>query len=239
MYYLRNREYLRASFPISEAAEDILHKILTPNPKHCIGLLELRKLVEEADTFFMTEAEIAQSSETLRLIADYLRPRVPAGPIPPAQENNPPSEGLPIFVLLSTTSDDVSDSDGWTTASESASQAEDEVPRAVRLRNVVPLVEEDSLGDGAVAWRRGEKTAAAPIAADGPSTPTDSTDSSTVPDSASTTSSSGGGIRSFFRITRQPRKTGADDTVAGDPSPDMSSWPPITRLVRRLFGGEC
>ncbi|THH32568.1 hypothetical protein EUX98_g1642 [Antrodiella citrinella] len=219
MSYLRDRDYLRKRFPISKAAAKIVRKILTPNPAYDMNLVDLRKLVEKVDTFFMSEKEVAKSNDTVQLVAHYLRPREEGMPIREAEDHNLPSEGLPIFVDLSTTSDDLHDSES-TVESETPSQAEEIAPRALRVRNVVPLVDSDSVADEQLGWRRGAKTAAAQVAPVDPS-PAGSTEesSSSQPDSLVTTSNSSGGFRSFFRV----RKSGASNPAAASGPPEMSS----------------
>lgn len=52
--------------PISNSACDVLMRIFTPNARDCISLSELRTLVENIDTFYMSEEKIATSSRHVK-----------------------------------------------------------------------------------------------------------------------------------------------------------------------------
>lgn len=247
--YLRSRTYLRDRFPISKAADHILGRILTPNPSMSIELEELRALVQKVDTFFMSDGEIAGASDTVRLVAQYLGPAM-AEPVGPAEDNNPPSEGLPIFVILSSTSDDVpsSDSDETDSEPESGSQSEDrEVPRVLRVRNVVPLAEDSSAPDEELGWRRGAKTPAAaalapppiqPGSAEVQSPPVETSTSSSSEQgtlSTGTTSNSSGGVRSFFGLFSRPQKKDASAPASSTPPSNVLASRRLSVQLRRVF----
>lgn len=217
--------------------------MLHPDPEEVVDLVELRTLIQEVDTFFMTEVELSRADHAVNMQADEYFGRRP-GPAAPAPDNNPPSEGLPIYLILDTTSDELSGSEAWDTASE-GSLADDEPRGPLRVRNVVPLVEDESVGGPGVAWSRGEKTSTTPATATAPQSspapapePASDTDSAesfaTPPETPQSTSESGGGLRMFFRITR-PRKS-CEKVTAGGPPQSAASPSGLAASLRRIFG---
>ncbi|KAH8083323.1 kinase-like domain-containing protein [Cristinia sonorae] len=195
MYYLRNRNFLRTNLPISRATEIILRRIFTVDADLTIGLVELRHLVKHVDTFFMSDAEIAQSSERLRSAARYLRPRPPAAPVREVSTNEAPSGGRPSFLVATTTSDDLSDSSLSDNFGQGPPPPREDIPRA--LRAGVPPEGLDNIK--AAGIRNQARTSDNQIT---PTTtsPTGSTVTSTQQDTPATMSDE---IRSSLRLERQ------------------------------------
>lgn len=67
--YLNNPNFLRSMLPISKGADEILRRIFTRHEFSRISLSYLRQMVVNVDTFFMTQAEIANASEQVRKVA--------------------------------------------------------------------------------------------------------------------------------------------------------------------------
>lgn len=229
-YLYKGTTYLRRRFPISQAAAAIICRMLHPDPEEVVDLVELRTLIQEVDTFFMTEEELSRADYAVKMLADECFGR--------RSHNHPPSKGLPNFLILDTTSDELSGSEAWDTASE-GSLVDDESRGPLRVRNVVPLVEDESVGDPGVAWSRGGKTsttpATAPAPAPEPASDTDSAESfATPPETPQSTSESGGGLRMFFRVTR--RRKSCEKVTAGGPPQSAAPPPGLAASLRRIFG---
>lgn len=66
--YIRNPDFFRLMLPISAAANDILVDIFAPSEIR-LTLCALRKRIVDADTFFLTDDQIATSSKFVQLAA--------------------------------------------------------------------------------------------------------------------------------------------------------------------------
>lgn len=66
--YIGNPNFFRLMLPISPAADDILRSIFAPSEVR-ISLSDLRRKIVEADTFFLTDDQIAHSSKFVQLAA--------------------------------------------------------------------------------------------------------------------------------------------------------------------------
>ncbi|KAI0711192.1 kinase-like domain-containing protein [Cerioporus squamosus] len=82
--YLENPGFLRETMPISIACENILDAIFEPYPADRITIPELRKLILEVDTFFMSPEDIAKGDDYLKRAAAAYKPRLP--PLEPPAE---------------------------------------------------------------------------------------------------------------------------------------------------------
>ncbi|KAI1798135.1 Pkinase-domain-containing protein [Ganoderma leucocontextum] len=74
LMYLANPNYLRDVLAISEDTQRILRHTLNPDPVGRWTLQELRQHVEELETFFMSEEEIAASNHHVKLAAATYSP---------------------------------------------------------------------------------------------------------------------------------------------------------------------
>ncbi|GBE87649.1 kinase-like domain-containing protein [Sparassis latifolia] len=102
-YFLDDPDFLRKMLPISESTHRILHAIFTSDPGAAIELPALRQLVENTDTFYMSQEEIAASNEHVQSAWESYR-----------------SPNSPLM------KDDSDDSDEWTTSESSLSSLEDD-----------------------------------------------------------------------------------------------------------------
>lgn len=69
--YVEDPDSFRENLPISKEATLILQRIFTLDPKVRITLHELREKIIELETFFMSEEELAASSDSLRAAAKF------------------------------------------------------------------------------------------------------------------------------------------------------------------------
>lgn len=74
LMYLANPNYFRDILAISEDSQKILRSTLNPDPVGRWTLQELRQHVEEIETFFMSEEEIATSSRYVQVAAATYSP---------------------------------------------------------------------------------------------------------------------------------------------------------------------
>lgn len=72
--YVEDQRYLRAVLPISKEADEIFRRIFTIREEDCIDLLELRNLLIDIDTFYMSEAEFEQAQPSAKTIYDMYVP---------------------------------------------------------------------------------------------------------------------------------------------------------------------
>ncbi|EJF63752.1 Pkinase-domain-containing protein [Dichomitus squalens LYAD-421 SS1] len=74
-HYLSNPNHMRDVLPVSEEAQYILRGVLNPDPVERWTLQELRQHIEEVETFFMSEEDIAVASKHVQLVAATYCPR--------------------------------------------------------------------------------------------------------------------------------------------------------------------
>ncbi|ESK96102.1 protein serine threonine kinase [Moniliophthora roreri MCA 2997] len=67
--YLYDRDFLRKVLPLSESVNRILKRMFHLNPLCRISIPELREEITRLDTFFMSEEDLAVSSDTVRGVA--------------------------------------------------------------------------------------------------------------------------------------------------------------------------
>lgn len=65
--YLLDNNFLREMLPISQGAHDIITQMFTLEPTDRISLPELRMAIENLDTFFMNDAEVANAPSGCQL----------------------------------------------------------------------------------------------------------------------------------------------------------------------------
>ena len=77
--YMSNGDSLGEMLPISKTAVGILQRVFTFNPAERISIAELREEVLRADTFFLTDKEIAAASSEVQSAAAQYTPLLPQG----------------------------------------------------------------------------------------------------------------------------------------------------------------
>ncbi|KAJ3476811.1 hypothetical protein NLI96_g10904 [Meripilus lineatus] len=96
--YMADHNYLLSMLPISKAANDILKSIFTLNPAARASISEIREDVLAIRTFFLTDEEIARSTEAVRIAAASYGPKKPAvltpSPKLAEQVHPPPRENV-------------------------------------------------------------------------------------------------------------------------------------------------
>lgn len=81
--FLLNENYFREMLPVSEGANIILRHIFAYEPSERITIPALRKAVIDLNSFFMTDAEIASASDTVRMAAAYCGVHIRDGRVVP------------------------------------------------------------------------------------------------------------------------------------------------------------
>lgn len=119
--YLEDPNFFRNMLPVSRSAARVLRRVLADDPLERIDLPSLRRLVEEVDTFFMSEEDVAASSDPVQAAWMAYRPHEKIIP-------------LPVFMSLDwaswldgdsgLTSSDLSESDDSTSDSSSGDSAD-------------------------------------------------------------------------------------------------------------------
>lgn len=74
--FLEEPNYLRNSYPISQAFSDLLRRVLTIRPQDMLTISEFRKAVRNMGSFYMSESEIAASNGTVQKVWRTYRPRL-------------------------------------------------------------------------------------------------------------------------------------------------------------------
>lgn len=74
--FLEEPNYLRNSYPISQAFSDLLRRVLTIRPQDMLTISEFRKAVRNMGSFYMSESEIAASNVTVQKVWRTYRPRL-------------------------------------------------------------------------------------------------------------------------------------------------------------------
>ncbi|KAH9831144.1 kinase-like domain-containing protein [Rhodofomes roseus] len=72
--YVEDHRYLRAVLPISEEMDEILRRIFTIREEDCIDILELRQLLMNVETFYVTEAELEHAPPPVKAIYELYPP---------------------------------------------------------------------------------------------------------------------------------------------------------------------
>ncbi|KAJ3478869.1 hypothetical protein NLI96_g9456 [Meripilus lineatus] len=150
--FLENEEYLRELLPISAEASSLLRKVLQHNEEDSIDLATFRKLVEDVDTFYMSEEEIENAEHYARVVAtEYLRP-ISKEPTPPLaaqliEVDRDWSEGVPYFVSLGVR-------DSSSSSPESGHRGGDEFRLGLPRQEAISLVAVHSVSNDRVAWGR-------------------------------------------------------------------------------------
>ncbi|THH17851.1 hypothetical protein EW146_g3037 [Bondarzewia mesenterica] len=85
-----------ARFPITTQANELLHRILCPIPHLRITLADLRSEVMKVERFFVTDEEIAQSPERVRLYAGKLADL--AAEVSPPRPRSPVTRSMILLV---------------------------------------------------------------------------------------------------------------------------------------------
>lgn len=93
--YMADTNYLLSMLPISKGANDILKSIFTLNPAARASLSDIREDILAIDSFFLTDDEIASSSDAVKVAAATYggpKPRVEQAPSPTLAGQAPPVE---------------------------------------------------------------------------------------------------------------------------------------------------
>lgn len=158
---------MRDMLPISHAAAAILRQIFQSREEDSIDLPTLKKMVEEVDTFFMTDEELEGAQRHARSTAeDYFRPLSNKPVVTPplvrqlVEVDDEWSQGLP-YGISHLGSGNSGQSSGTSVAMESSEGWENSASHSgVRLglprQRVMPLIRDPSRSEGQIAWQRGK-----------------------------------------------------------------------------------
>lgn len=100
--FINKRDFFRRTFPISASAQELLHEMMKMRPSSRPSIQTIRELVQELDTFFMTDEELEGplGTESNRTIAKMCIQRTLGPPLTP-QSLNLIDPGLPFLPILS------------------------------------------------------------------------------------------------------------------------------------------